>query len=75
MGIPKTIRLNDKIEDQVEAYLKKNSITFPDLVNLALEKFISEPQTIELEPIDRATFLKSAKRVYKKHKKTMDKLK
>lgn len=75
MGVPKSIRLNAAIEEKVEIYLEQNGISFPDLVNMAVEKFISEPQTIELSPVSERTFLKSAKKAYKKHKKAMDKLK
>ncbi len=75
MGIPKTVRLKDEIEDRVEAYLKRNSLSFPDLVNMAVDKFISEPQTIELVPVGENEFLKHAKKSFKKHKHAMDKLK
>lgn len=75
MGIPKTVRLKDEIEEKVEVYLKRNSLSFPDLVNLAVEKFISEPQTIELIPVDNDELMKHAQKAFKKHKHAMDKLK
>ena len=75
MGIPKTVRLKDEIAEKVEAYLRRNALSFPDLVNLAVEKFISEPQTIELVPVNDDDFLKEAKKVFKKHKHAMDRLK
>lgn len=75
MGIPKTIRLRDEIEKKVEAYLNRNSLSFPELVNLAVEKFISEPQTIELVPVGDDELMKHAEKQFKKHKHAMDKLK
>jgi len=75
MGIPKTIRLKDDIEKKVETYLRKNSLSFPDLVNLAVEKFISEPQIIELVPVGDDELMKHAEKQFKKHKHAMDKLK
>ena len=75
MGIPKTVRLKDEIEKRVEAYLERNSLSFPDLVNLAVDKFISEPQSIELVPVDDDELMKHAKKAFKKHKHAMDKLK
>ena len=75
MGLPKTIRLEDELESKVEQFMEMNSMKFPQLVNLALKKFISEPQTIELVPIDEKTWSKATERVYKKHKHAMDKLK
>ena len=75
MGLPKTIRLEDELESKVEEFLQKNSIKFPQLVNMALKKFISEPQTIELVPVDNETWTKATQKAYKKHKHAMDKLK
>ncbi len=75
MGLPKTIRFDDELEAKVENYLEKNKIKLPQLVKMAVEKFISETQTITLVPADTEEFLKTAKAAYKKHKHAMDKLK
>lgn len=75
MGLPKTVRLDDDLEKKVERYLESNDIKFPQLINLAIEKFISEPQTIQLVPINASEFIKSAEKAFKKHKDAMDKLK
>jgi antitoxin component of RelBE/YafQ-DinJ toxin-antitoxin module len=75
MGLPKTIRIDDDLEEKVQRYLEKNEVKFTQLVNLALEKFISEPQTIHLEAVGPQEFLKASKAAYKKHKHAMDKLK
>ena len=75
MGLPKTVRFDEDLEKKVEKYLDSNDIKFTQLVNLAVEKFISEPQTIELSPVDAKVFLSTAKKALKKHKNAMDKLK
>jgi len=75
MGLPKSVRVDDALERKIEAYLDKNPVKFSQLVAMALEKFISEPQMIELCPVDDDQFLESAKKAFKKHKHTMDKLK
>jgi hypothetical protein len=74
MGLPKTVRFEEELEERVEKYLENNEIKFSQLINMAVEKFISEPQTIELRPVDTQEFLKSAKKAFKKHKSVMDKL-
>ncbi len=75
MGLPRTIRIDDELESELQAYLKKNRMKFPQLVKLALKKFISEPQTITFEPVDKDEFLNVAEKAYKKHEKAMDRLK
>jgi len=75
MGLPKSVRVEGDLEKKIEAYLDKNPVKFSQLVAMALEKFISEPQTIELRPVDDKQFLETAKKAFKKHKHTMDKLK
>ena len=42
---------------------------------MAVAKFISEPQIIELTPVDSDAFLETAKKSFKTHKDAMDKLK
>ncbi|MFP5492399.1 MAG: hypothetical protein ACLGG0_12920 [Bacteriovoracia bacterium] len=75
MGMPKTVRLDDELENKLEEYLEANGIKFSQLVNLAVAKFISEPQTIELAPVRTDVFAEHAKKAFKKHKNAMDKLK
>lgn len=74
MGLPKTVRFDEKLEGQVEKYLDANGIKFSQLVNMAVSKFISEPQTIQLAPVDKDDYLKAASKAFSKHKKAMDKL-
>ncbi len=75
MGLPKTVRFDDELEGQVEQYLEANGIRFAQLVNLAVKKFISEPQSIELAPVDTKEFVATAKKAFTRHKNAMDKLK
>ena len=75
MGLPKTVRFEDELEKQVEEYISKNGVKFSQLVNMAVAKFISEPQIIELTPVDSDAFLETAKKSFKTHKDAMDKLK
>lgn len=75
MGLPKTVRLEEDLEKKVESYLEANGIKFAQLVNLAVEKFIKEPQTIQLAPVDEKEFMIAATKAFKKHKHAMDKLK
>jgi antitoxin component of RelBE/YafQ-DinJ toxin-antitoxin module len=75
MGIPKTVRFDEDIEKQLEKYLEANGIRFSQLVNMAVKKFISEPQSIQLAPVDTKDFLDTAAKAFKKHKNAMDKLK
>ncbi|MBI2605786.1 MAG: hypothetical protein HYW49_06865 [Deltaproteobacteria bacterium] len=75
MGIPKSVRFENELEAKVEEYLEKNEIKFSQLVSIAVEKFISEPQSIQLEPIDSKKWEQTIAKAYKKHKGAMDKLK
>lgn len=75
MGIPKTVRLDDDLEKRVESYLESNGIKFSQMVNMAVAKFIAEPQTIQLAPVNTEDFMDTAKKAFKKHKSAMDKLK
>jgi len=76
MSTPKSLRLDRDIEKDVEQYLKKNkSIRFPQLVNLALRRFMSEKQTIVLEPASDEEAMQTAKAAFDEHRDAMDRLK
>jgi hypothetical protein len=75
MGLPKTVRFEEDLEHKVEEYLETNGVKFSQLVNMAVAKFISEPQTIHLAPVNTKAFAEQAKKAFKKHKDAMDKLK
>ncbi len=75
MALPKSVRLDSTLETKVKAYLKANKLKFSQLVSMAVEKFISEPQTIQLVPANTKEFLNRAEKAFEKHKDAMDKLK
>ncbi len=75
MSLPKSVRFDSDLEKKVESYLEQNPVKFSQLIAMAVEKFISEPQKIELRPVDSAKIRETAKKAFLKHKHTMDKLK
>ncbi len=75
MGLPKTVRFDDELEDLISEYLEKNKIKLSQLLTMAIAKFISEHQSIELTPVSSKKWQKTVERAYKKHKHAMDKLK
>ncbi len=75
MGLPRNVRFEDTLEKQIEKYLDANGIKFSQLVNMAVAKFITEPQSIQLAPVDTKDFMAVAKKAFRKHKDAVDKLK
>ncbi|MCM0605925.1 MAG: hypothetical protein KA715_07520 [Xanthomonadaceae bacterium] len=69
MGQPKTVRFDDELEKKVEEYLETNGIKFTQLMKMAVTKFISEPQSIHLAPVDTKDFVASSKKHSKNTKK------
>ena len=76
MGKPKTIRFEEQLEPKVNEYVEKNGMKLNQLVNLAVKKFITETNTIELEPvdIDDESWNKTMKKAFKNNRKAMDEL-
>ena len=75
---PTSIRLDETLKPRINEWLGKNDIGLSKLVNLAVAKFISEPQTLEPVELVSATddeVEKAAKKMIKKHKKALDRLK
>lgn len=70
-----SIRFDEGFAPKIDAYVKKNRIKLNRLVNIAVEKFISEPNSITLVPIEDKDWEKSLSKAFKKHKKAMDELK
>ena len=70
-----SIRFDEGLVPKIEAYVKKNKIKLNRLENIAVEKFISEPNSIELVPIENKEWEKGLAKAFKKHKKAMDELK
>ncbi len=76
MSKPRTVRFNDQLDVLVEKYANKNNLSFNQVANLAVEQFITKPNSIELKPI-KATdsqWKKGAAKAFKKHKKAMGEL-
>lgn len=63
MGLPKTVRLEEELEHKVEEYLEANGVKFSQLMNMAVAKFISEPQTIHLAPVKTEAFSEQPKKL------------
>lgn len=73
MSKARTIRFSDHLDSMVDEYTDRNGLKVNQLVNIAVKKFISEHNTIELEPIKASdnTWEKGIKKSFKKHRKTM----
>ena len=76
MGKPKTIRFEEQLEPKVNEYVEKNGMKLNQLVNLAVKKFITETNTIELEPVDIAdeNWNKTMKKAFKNNRKAIGEL-
>ena len=70
----RTIRFREDLDLQVDEYTSKNDLNLNQMVNLAVEKFISEPHTIELVPVDKQKFKEHLEKAFIEHKKAMDEL-
>ena len=75
MGIPKTVRFNEELRLRVEEYLHRNRIKFSQLIQMAITKFISERQAIELIPVSSKKWKETMIKAYKKPKHALAKLK
>ena len=76
MSKARTIRFNEQIDTLVDEYTLKNGLKLNQLVNIAVKKYINEPNSIELEPVDAKDFEweGSMKKAFTKHRKSMDEL-
>lgn len=76
---PISVRLDDDLESNIDQWLAKNpGIHLSRLINLAIRRFITEPQT--LQPITLVTakagkIKQSVKKMMKQHQDMLDKLK
>lgn len=50
---PRTIRLDNGLEEKVKVYCRKNGVSINRLVNMAVEKFIAEKHVIEMLPLEK----------------------
>lgn len=76
MSKARTIRFNEQLDSLVDEYTEKNGLKINQLVNIAVKKYISEPNSIELEPVEAKDkeWSKAMKKAFKKNKKAMDEL-
>ncbi|MBL6989629.1 MAG: hypothetical protein ISR65_07620 [Bacteriovoracaceae bacterium] len=76
MSKARTIRFTEQIDALVDEYTNKNGLKLNQLVNIAVKKFISEPNAIELEPVDAkdSEWEAKMKKAFSKHRKAMDEL-
>ncbi len=74
MSRPRTIRFKEELDSEVDEYTNKNGLNLNQLINLAVAKFISEPNTIELIPADDDKWSEEMKKAFVKHRKAMDEL-
>lgn len=72
---PISFRADDDLYKKIHRWLKKNPVmTQSQLISAAIEKFISEPQTLEpIFPSEKDED-KMIKKMMKQHKRTLDKL-
>jgi hypothetical protein len=76
MSKARTIRFEDKLDSMVEEYTDKNGLKLNQLVNIAVKKFITVSNAIELEPVDAndSKWDEKMKKNFSKHKKAMGEL-
>lgn len=76
MSKARTIRFNEQLDAMVDEYTNKNGLKLNQLVNIAVKEYISEPHTIELEPVDSndSEWDSNMKKAFSKNKKAMDEL-
>lgn len=72
---PKTIRLEEGLDQAVEQWTKINNTDFSKLVEMALREFIFSKKTIELQPVSMDEAMAATDRVMARHKKVIDELK
>ena len=76
MSKARTIRFEEPLDSLVDKYSKKNRLKINQLVTIAVQKFITEPNSIELEPVhsNSKSWNENMKKSFKKNKKAMDEL-
>jgi hypothetical protein len=78
MGKQRTVRFDDILDTQVDQFTEINDLKFNRLVNLAVKKYITERNIIELEPItleaSDSQWEEGITESFSKHKKAMGEL-
>ena len=75
MSKARTVRLNDKLDSRVDEHIRRNGLKFNQLVTLAVEKYISAPNTIDLVPVNDEEWNRLTEQNFEKNKEAMDELK
>ena len=75
MAVAKTIRISEEVNSMADEFARKNGLKFNQVVSLALEKYVGEQNTVELEPINKKKWEEASNDTFSKHKKTIDDLK
>ena len=72
----RTVRFEEELDRLVDQFTVKNGLKLNQLVNLAVKKYITEPNIIKLEPVETGDeqWTKSMKESFSKHRKSMDEL-
>lgn len=74
----RTVRFDDNLDSLVDQFTKKNDLKFNQFITLAAKKFISERNTIELEPVtieaSDSAWDEAMKSSFSEHKKAMDEM-
>lgn len=76
MSKARTVRFEEELDRMVDQFTDINGLKVNQLVNLAVRKYITEPNSIELEPVDTSDeqWTKNMKKSFSKHRKSMDEL-
>lgn len=75
MSKARTVRFSDQLDSMVDEYIQKNGLKFNQFIKLAVEKYIRDPNTIELIPVDDKGWEELTEKNFAKHKEAMDELK
>ena len=75
MAKERVVKFDDELDVMIDEYVHANGIKINKLINLAVEKYISAPRTIELTPVDSDKWEKLTKETFAEHREAMDELK
>ena len=74
MAKARTARIDDGLDMMVDEYVQASRVKVDQLVNLAVKRCFSDPDVVEVVPVDRKKWEEARKKTFVKHKKTMDDL-
>lgn len=76
MAKARTVRFEEELDKMVDQFTDKNGLKLNQLVNLAVKKYITEPNTIELKPVHASDeeWNNKMKKSFAKNRKAMDEL-